>query len=194
MTREPLGAVATIEDRFAAIRGFFGIGSAWEVAMPSQPMPRPAIRVELPRRRPERDLILRLTPRVLVVACMGDENVDAVAGVEAIAAGQRSRALLVRGVVAAIFAEQLTDADIDTAAADREAVLTDCGFAVRLLAERLGTDVALAYGEWLMDIAGSVGRVAWQPGLIRLGGIDVQLAERRFVNGIGTELARALRR
>ncbi|MET7393469.1 hypothetical protein ABZS66_08250 [Dactylosporangium sp. NPDC005572] len=162
--------------------------------MPSQSASSHLTRVDLPLRRAEWDLLVRLPRCVLVAACAGDEQVDAVAGVEAIAAGQRSRALLVRGVVAAIFAEQLTDADIDARSADASTVLADCGHAVRLLDERLGADVAHAYGEWLMDIAASVGRAAWQPGVLRLGGIDVQLAERRFVNAIGQELARALRR
>jgi hypothetical protein len=166
--------------------------------MPSKPASgpsgRPAIGVDLPLRREEWDLLVRLPRSVLVVACAGDERVDAVAGVEAIASGQRSRALLVRGVVAAIFAEQLTDGDIDGTAAEPASVLADCGFAVRLLAERLGPDIALAYGEWLIDIAASVGRTAWQSGRIRLGGMEIQLAERRFVNGIARELARALHR
>ena len=166
--------------------------------MPSQPASgpsgRPAVGVDLPLRRQEWDLLVRLPRSVLVVACAGDERVDAVAGVEAIAAGQRSRALLVRGVVAAIFAEQLTDHDIDDTAADPAAVLADWGYAVRLLAGRLGTDVALAYGEWLIDIAASVGRTAWRPGRIRLGGVEIPVAERRFVNGIAQELARALHR
>jgi hypothetical protein len=166
--------------------------------MPSKPASgssgRPDVGVDLPLRRPEWDLLVRLPRTVLVLACAGDEHVDAVAGVEAIAAGQRSRALLVRGVVAAIFAEQLTDNDIDAAAAEPVAVLADCGHAVRLLGERLGPDIALAYGEWLMDIAASVGRTAWQGRRIRLGGVEVQLAERRFVNGIALELARALHR
>jgi hypothetical protein len=166
--------------------------------MPSQPAPgpsgRPAVGVDLPLQRAEWDLLVRLPRAVLVAACAGDERVDAVAGVAAIAAGQRSRVLLVRGVVAAIFAEQLTDHDIDAGAAAAGAVLADCGCAARLLAERLGPDVALAYGEWLMDIAASVGRAAWEPAQIRLGGVEVQLAERRFVGGIARELARALHR
>ncbi|GAA4247200.1 hypothetical protein [Dactylosporangium darangshiense] len=166
--------------------------------MPSQPASgpsgRPAVALDLPLRRREWDLLVRLPRTVLVAACAGDDRVDAVAGVEAIAAGQRSRALLVRGVVAAIFAEQLTDNDIDAEAVSPATVLADCGYAARLLAERLGSDIALAYGEWLIDIASSVGRTAWQAGRIRLGGVEVPLAERRFVNGIARELARALHR
>ncbi|WP_432985323.1 hypothetical protein [Dactylosporangium sp. CA-233914] len=166
--------------------------------MPSErasgPVGRPAVGVDLPLRRQEWELLVRLPRAVLVVACAGDRDVDAVAGVEAIAAGQRSRALLVRGVVAAIFSEQLTDEDIDSGNVQPDAVLAECGCAVRLLAERLGTDSALAYGEWLMDIAASVGRAAWQGGWIRLGGVEIQLAERRLVNGIAQELARALGR
>ncbi|WP_433056155.1 hypothetical protein [Dactylosporangium sp. CS-033363] len=166
--------------------------------MPSKPASgpsgRPAVGVDLPLRRQEWDLLVRLPRSVLVAACAGDEDVDAVAGVAAIAAGQRSRALLVRGVVAAIFAEQLTDNDIEDIGPGVTAVLADCGYAVRLLAERLGPDIALAYGEWLMDIAASVGRTAWEAGRIRLGGVEIHLAERRFVNGIGRELAQALHR
>lgn len=159
--------------------------------MPSQPTPsQPSAGVDLPLHRHEWDRLVRLPRQVLVVASAGDDTVDAVAGVEAIAAGQRSRALLVRGVVAAIFAEQVTDA----APLDRQGVLAECGAAVRMLAGRLGTDVALAYGEWLMDVAASVGRTAWRPGVIVLGGVEVLLAEREFVNEIGRELARALHR
>jgi len=159
--------------------------------MSSQPTPsQPSAGVDLPLHRHEWDRLVRLPRHVLVVASAGDDNVDAVAGVEAIAAGQRSRALLVRGVVAAIFAEQATDA----APLDREGVLAECGAAVRMLAGRLGTDVALAYGEWLMDVAASVGRTAWRPSVIRLGGVEVLLAERKFVNEIGRELALALHR
>jgi hypothetical protein len=159
--------------------------------MSSQPTPsQPSAGVDLPLHRHEWDRLVRLPRLVLVVASAGDDNVDAVAGVEAIAAGQRSRALLVRGVVAAIFAEQGTDA----APLDREGVLAECGAAVRMLAGRLGADVALAYGEWLMDVAASVGRTAWRPGVIRLGGVEVLLAEREFVNEIGRELAQALNR
>jgi hypothetical protein len=166
--------------------------------MPSKPASGSSgpsdVGVDLPLQRSEWDLLVRLPRSVLVVACAGDEHVDAVAGVAAIASGQRSRALLVRGVVAAIFAEQLTDSDLDDDAGRPGPVLADCGFAVRLLAERLGADVALAYGEWLMDIAASVGRTAWEGGRIRLGGVEIHLAERRFVNGIAHELARALHR
>ncbi|GAA2610306.1 hypothetical protein GCM10010399_46480 [Dactylosporangium fulvum] len=152
------------------------------------------MRIDLPLRRWEWDLLVRLPRSVLLAACAGRADVDAVAGVEAIAAGQRSRAVLVRGVVAAIFAEQLTDTDLAPGASDQAKALADCTFAIRLLVDRLGADVALAYGEWLMDIAASVGRIAWYPGVIRLGGVTVLLAERRFVNEIGHELARALRR
>ncbi|MEV4513494.1 hypothetical protein AB0K00_31555 [Dactylosporangium sp. NPDC049525] len=159
--------------------------------MSSQPTPsQPSAGVDLPLHRHEWDRLVRLPRQVLVVASAGDDEVDAVAGVEAIAAGQRSRALLVRGVVAAIFAEQTTDAP----QLDRDGVLAECGAAVRMLADRLGADVALAYGEWLMDVAASVGRTAWRPGVIRLGGVEVLLAEREFVNEIGRELARALHR
>ncbi|GAA1562017.1 hypothetical protein GCM10009827_099320 [Dactylosporangium maewongense] len=161
--------------------------------MSSQPTPsQPSAGVDLPLHRHEWDRLVRLPRHVLVVASAGDANVDAVAGVEAIAAGQRSRALLVRGVVAAIFAEheQVTG----TEPLDREGVLAECGAAVRMLAARLGADVALAYGEWLMDVAASVGRTAWRPGVIRLGGVEILLAEREFVNEIGRELALALHR
>lgn len=159
--------------------------------MSSQPTPsQPSAGVDLPLQRHEWDRLVRLPRQVLVVASAGDDNVDAVAGVEAIAAGQRSRALLVRGVVAAIFAEQVTE----TTPLDRAGVLAECGAAARLLAGRLGTDVALAFGEWLMDVAASVGRTAWRPGVIRLGGVEVLLAEREFVNEIGRELALALHR
>ena len=159
--------------------------------MSSQPTPsRPTAGVDLPLRRHEWDRLVRLPRDVLVVASAGDDEVDAVAGVEAIAAGQRSRALLVRCVVAAIFAEQVTD----VGPTDRDGILAECGAAVRLLLERFGPDVAAAYGEWLMDVAASVGRKAWRPGVIRLGGIDVHVAERQLVNEIGKELARALHR
>lgn len=159
--------------------------------MSSQPTPsQSSAGVDLPLQRHEWDRLVRLPRHVLVVASAGDDNVDAVAGVEAIAAGQRSRVLLVRGVVAAIFAEQVTG----TASLDRAGVLAECGAIVRMLAARLGPDVALAYGEWLMNVAGSVGRTAWQPGVIRLGGVEVLLAEREFVNEIGRELALALHR
>lgn len=159
--------------------------------MSSQPTPsQPSAGVDLPLHRQEWDRLVRLPRHILVVASAGDDNVDAVAGVEAIAAGQRSRALLVRGVVAAIFAEQVTGGT----SLDRDGVLAECGAAVRMLADRLGADVALAYGEWLMDVAASVGRTAWRPGVIRLGGVEVLLAEREFVNEIGRELALALHR
>jgi hypothetical protein len=159
--------------------------------MSSQPTPsRPTAGVDLPLHRHEWDQLVRLPRSVLVVASAGDDAVDAVAGVEAIAAGQRSRALLVRGVVAAIFAEQVTD----IGPADRAGVLAAVGAAARLLAERFGPDVAAAYGEWLMEVAASVGRTAWQPGVISLGGVDVHVAERQLVNEIGRELARVLHR
>src|SRR6185503_19964312 len=95
-------------------------------AMSSQPTPsQPSAGVDLPLHRHEWDRLVRLPRHLLVVASAGDDTVDAVAGVEAIAAGQRSRALLVRGVVAAIFAEQVTD----TAPLDRPGVLAECGAA-----------------------------------------------------------------
>src|SRR5690242_10716579 len=108
--------------------------------MPSQPTPsQPSAGVDLPLHRHEWDRLVRLPRHVLVVASAGDDNVDAVAGVEAIAAGQRSRALMVRGVVAAIFAEheQVTS----TEPPDRAGVLAECGAVVRMLAGRLGADV-----------------------------------------------------
>ena len=163
--------------------------------MPSQPAP--GTRVDLPLSRQEWDLLVRLPRQVLIAATARERRpderrpdgrfpderhgVDVVAGLGAIAAGHRARSLVLRGVVAAIFAERQPAERFR----GRVEVLRECASAVRLLASRLGRDDATAYGHWLLDIAASAGPAAWRSRTVRLGGVTVFIAERRFLEDLG---------
>src|SRR5512138_130492 len=89
--------------------------------MPYQPSSKP--RTEMPFRREEWDLLVRLPGRVVVAATLADPGIprravaEGLAGIDAIAAGRASMSRLVRDVVAAIYDE----------ADDRPAARTQAG-------------------------------------------------------------------
>jgi hypothetical protein len=113
----------------------------------------------------EWDLLVRLPGRVLIAATAVERNsarhtvAEGLAGIEAIAAGRASPSRLLRDVVAAIYAEQAGDSDPREFADPRSgiaSVLADCRVGARTLEKRAcGTD-AVAYRDWLVDIAVTV--------------------------------------
>src|SRR2546423_4114324 len=115
-------------------------------------------RTELPFRRVEWDLLVKLPGRVVVAATCAQPDdarrtvAEGLAGIDAIAAGRASASRLVRDIVAAIYDEpddaELTDRPLDIAGG-----LADCRTAARLLTERAGRLETDAYRHWLGAIA-----------------------------------------
>ncbi len=164
--------------------------------MSNQPATRP--HTELPFRRTEWDLLVKLPGRVVVAATSVHPDstrrtvAEGLAGIGAIAAGRASASRLVRDVVAAIYDESDDDRPGAEEFRDRtagvEAVLDSCRAAGRLLTERAGRLEADAYRHWLVAIATRVCHAARTGGLLSLGGAALSPVEQRFL----TELAAAL--
>src|SRR2546421_6194986 len=103
-------------------------------------------RTELPLRRDEWELLVKLPGRVVVAATSAEADtarrtvVEGLAGIDAIAAGRASASRLVRDVVAAIYAENDEDRPTAEEVHDRAGGITEvlgaCRQAGRLLAER----------------------------------------------------------
>jgi hypothetical protein len=136
------------------------------------------------------DLLVSLPGRVLIAATSVERDAakhtvaEGLAGIEAIAAGRSSPSRLVRGVLAAIYAEPHDDADTREFADPRSgiaSVLAEARSAARTLEGRVADADADAYRDWLIDIATTVCSAA-------RGGSRVAPAERRFL----TDLSMAL--
>ncbi|OLB75017.1 MAG: hypothetical protein AUI14_22050 [Actinobacteria bacterium 13_2_20CM_2_71_6] len=148
-------------------------------------------RTELPFRREEWDLLVKLPGRVVVAATSAEADrarrtvAEGLAGIDAIAAGRASASRLVRDVVAAIYDESDDDQPAAEEFRHREAgiaeVLASCRVAGRLLVERAGRVEADAYRNWLGAIATRVCHAARTGGVLGLGGQAVSPAERRFL-------------
>src|SRR5439155_10357647 len=133
-------------------------------------------RTEVPFRRAEWDLLVRLPGRVVVAATSAQADTprrtvaEGLAGIDAIAAGRASASRLVRDVVAAIYAETEEDQPVAEEFRDREAgigdVLLSCRTAGRLIAERAGREDCDAYRHWLEAIAARVCRAARSGGVL----------------------------
>jgi hypothetical protein len=167
--------------------------------MPSQPTSsRFSTSTALQFTPAEWDILIRLPRRVLIAATSAERDTakhtvaEGLAGIEAIAAGRASPSRLVRDVVAAIYAEPDEDSPVGEEFADPTAgiasVLTECRYAVRLLAERTPGEDAAGYRRWLTDIATTVCTAARTGGLPGVDATRASEAERRFLD----DLARAL--
>ncbi len=152
-------------------------------------------RTELPFRRDEWNLLVKLPGRVVVAATSAEPDrprhtvSEGLAGIDAIAAGRASASRLVRDVVAAIYEEM--DEDTPTAEEFRDPpegiaeVLAACRRAAAVLAERVGREDADAYRHWLESIAARVCHAARTPGRLGFGGPLISPAERQFLTGLG---------
>ena len=160
-----------------------------EVSMPHHPVIRQ--RTEVPLRREEWDLLVRLPGRLVVASTSALADpvrrtvTEGLAGIDAIAAGRASTSRLVRDVVAAIYAEVDDDQPPAEEFADRAAgiagVFGACRRARRLLAERASRADADAYRQWLESIAGRVCRAARSGRSFGVGGQPASPAELRFL-------------
>jgi len=119
---------------------------------------------------------------------------EGLAGLDAIAAGRGSDSDLVRGVVAAIYAEPEEDRPAGPLAGDgpearRSQVLTDCRRVAEIL--RTGADPAdaAAYRHWVQQVAVRVFGSARSGGVLGLGGEAVGPVERRFLEDLASALA-----
>jgi len=162
---------------------------AGRVVMPQHPASRSTI---APSFTPaEWDLLVRLPGRLLIAATSpegaGGTHAQALAGLEAIAAGRASASRLVRDVVAAIYSEQAPADPAPRVArlADGVAgVLADCRAAARTVARRGGDADATAFREWLLAIATAVcaaGTPAGSAAAIGPNGARVTPLRRRFL-------------
>jgi hypothetical protein len=112
--------------------------------------------------RAEWALLVRVPGQVVAAATTAGQDqgagtvAQALAGLDAIAAGRGSSNALVRRVVGAIYAERDADAG---AVAGREAVLDACRQAAGILAVRSPGDRD-AYRDWVMSAAERVCRAA----------------------------------
>jgi hypothetical protein len=171
--------------------------------MPYRPVSRSTVAFSFPPG--EWDLLVRLPGRVLVAATSAEPDgarqtvAEGLAGIEAIAAGRASPSRLVRGVVAAIYAEPVDDADdaddapgaeeLTDAWAGIAEVLAECRAASRALADRVPAPDAAAYRGWLLAVAGTVCAASRTGGLFGFGGERVSEAEWRFLDELAAALA-----
>jgi hypothetical protein len=91
---------------------------------------------------------------------------EGLAGLEAVAAGRSFDSDLVRGVVAAIYAERAADRPDATLAEprhSRQALLADCREATRILARRADPGDSAAYRQWVQSIVARVRAAAHTP-------------------------------
>ena len=119
---------------------------------------------------------------------------EGLAGLDAIAAGRGSDSDLVRGVVAAIYAEPEEDRPApapDGAGPDarRSVVLADCRRVAEIL--RAGADPAdaAAYRHWIQQVAVRVFGAARSGGVLGLGGGAIGPVEREFLDDLAGALA-----
>jgi hypothetical protein len=165
--------------------------------MPNQSATRQ--RTEMPFRRAEWDLLVKLPGRVVVAATSAQADparrtvAEGLAGIDAIAAGRASVSRLVRDIVAAIYDEPDDDRPMAEEFTDRGAgiaeVLDGCRAAGQLLAERVGRMDADAYRHWLVAIATRVCHAARTGSLLGFGGEPASPAERRFLTDLQAALA-----
>jgi len=140
-------------------------------------------RTELPFRRAEWELLVKLPGRVVVAATSAAHAdptrrtvAEGLAGIDAIAAGRASASRLVRDIVAAIYDEAGAAGEYP-----QPEVLDACRTALRLLTERAGRVDADAYRHWLVAIAARVCRAARTGVTLGLGDQPISVAEREFL-------------
>jgi hypothetical protein len=156
--------------------------------MPHHPASRSTMALSFPPA--EWDLLVRLPGRVLIAATEVERGsvrhtvAEGLAGIEAIAAGRVSSSRLLRDVVAAIYAEQSGEGDSREFADPRSgiaSVLADCWVSARSLEKRATSGDAVAYRDWLVDIAVTVCAANRVEG-------RVTPAERRFLADLSLAL------
>lgn len=142
----------------------------------------------------EWDLLVRLPGRVVVAAAAADADgprrtmAEALAGLDAIAAGRQSPNPLVRTVVGAIYAERDTGrAMAGSSSAERPdrattfaQVLVTCRQAAAMLAERASPEDRRAYERWVESIAVRMWDAAQPRGQFS-GAAQITNTERRFL-------------
>jgi hypothetical protein len=102
-------------------------------------------------------LLVRLPPGVLAAALNTRAEPpsvpDGLAGLAAIAAARTSTGVLVREVVAAIFAAEDGPGAVGTVAVPPDAVVAECTAAGQVLAQRVPTAEAAEYRRWVLHVA-----------------------------------------
>ncbi len=156
-------------------------------------------RAGLPFQRDEWNLLVQLPGRVVVAATSAESDTprrtvgEALAGIDAIAAGRTSTSRLVRDIVASI--DERADDDPPAAeefsepAAGIADVLDACRAAAGLLAGGVDRADSDAYRQWIEAIAARVCEESRSGGPLHPGGARISPAERRFLEGLAAALA-----
>ena len=162
--------------------------------MPSRSGPRGGVAVAEFSAR-EWDLLVRLPGRVIVTATSGETDnprrtvAEGLAGLEAVAAGRSFDSDLVRGVVAAIYAERIEDpATAETSRPGPPDLLDACREATRILGRRADPADSAAYRQWIQSIAARVCAASRSADALGMGGEQQTAAERDFLAGLGRAL------
>jgi hypothetical protein len=161
--------------------------------MPSRSGPRGGVAVAEFSAR-EWDLLVRLPGRVIVTATSGETDnprrtvAEGLAGLEAVAAGRSFDSDLVRGVVAAIYAERLGDPAADKGRPGPPDLLDACREATRILGRRADPADSAAYRQWIQSIAARVCAASRSADALGMGGEQQTADERDFLAGLGRAL------
>ena len=139
----------------------------------------------------EWDLLVRLPGQLVVAVTSAEADIpartvaQALAGIDAIAAGLDSPNLLIRCVVGAIYAERGDGVPVAEEFADRTAslalVVTASRSAGGVLAHRCGAIDQRAYRDWLTTIATRVCEAARSNGLTSSTGVRLSLVDSQFL-------------
>jgi hypothetical protein len=111
---------------------------------------------------------------------------EGLAGLEAVAAGRSSDSDLVRGVVAAIYAER--GAAPERRDVGNAQVFAACREAARVLARRADPADSAAYRQWVQSIAARVRAAARSADALGVGGEQPTEAEQAFLAALGRAL------
>jgi hypothetical protein len=164
--------------------------------MPSRSGPRGGVAVAEFSAR-EWDLLVRLPGRVIVTATSRETDnprrtvAEGLAGLEAVAAGRSFDSDLVRGVVAAIYAERTEDPTAAAAATTRPGppdLFDACREATRILGRRADPADSAAYRQWIQSIAARVCAASRSADALGMGGEQQTADERDFLAGLGHAL------
>ena len=163
--------------------------------------PRHPVRLVAHGFAPDQWRLLTSLPAEIMIATIALQDdgprrtvAEGLAGLDAIAAGRGSDSDLVRGVVAAIYAEPEDDRpapipDGDGPTARQAAVLAECRRAAEILRAGVDPADAAAYRHWVQQVAVRVFGATRSGGVLGLDGETIGPAEREFLADLATALA-----
>lgn len=144
-------------------------------------------------------LLIRLPATVMLATITARQDAaprtvtEGLAGLDAIAAGRGSDSDLVRAVVAAIYAER-SDGDGGGAPGPGEAdrvrqALADCRRAAEVLRANVDEGDAVAYRDWLHQVAERVSRADRSGGVLGVPAERVDAGSRQFLHDLSVALS-----